>query len=384
MKSIGTGSRKLLWLIWVVWLPFLLPPIFTLISEKPSFIYFAVILAINGVFAALYLWATRRNGFVLAGSHDFTALSLTARWVVIAAMIILATLLALVGGNSTWMSPFIFCSAYIAGALPAKKAGLAIGGLVGLTFLTVRLISSNWIDLGSPLVYVIVVGIVVMSFRQSILANIELVAARAEIAELAVSNERLRIARDLHDLLGHNLSLITLKSELANRLIHSDPDQAAREIADVEHTARKTLQEVREAVASYRQSTLESELQAAKEILSAAGIDYQVVGRESLGILPARVEAALSWTVREGVTNIIRHSHARLSTIQFNRGKESAGLTITNDGVAIESEKEFSSGLNGLSERVKALSGLLEASALPEGGFRLEVTLPITLKEEKP
>ncbi len=374
---LGQLSDKLVWLIWVVWLPFLLPPIFSLFARKPSLPYFAVILVINLIFAGLYLWATWRNGSALAGSIKVAPLSLRARWAVIVALTILAVLLALVGGSSSWMSPFIFTSAYIGGALPAKKAGLVLAGLAGLTILTVRLVSVHWSDLESPLTYVIVVGIVVMSFRQAILANRELLAAREEIARLAVTNERLRIARDLHDLLGHNLSLITLKSELASRLLKADPDQAAVEIADVERTARKTLQEVREAVASYRQPTLESELQAAQEILSAAGIAYQLEGRDALGELPPRVEAAMSWAVREGVTNIIRHSRAKHALIQFNRDNETVGIRITNDGAGLPGEDETGSGIHGLAERIAALGGHIDAGITPDTRYRLAVSIPL-------
>ncbi len=379
----GQLSEKLVWLIWVVWLPFLLPPIFTLLARKPSLPYLASILGINLVFAGLYLWATWRNGSALAGSIKAAPLSLRARWMVIGALTILAALLALVGGNSSWMSPFIFTSAYIGGALPAKKAGWALAGLSGLTILTVRIVSSNWSVLEGPLTYVIVVGIVVMSFRQSILANRELLTAREEIARLAVANERLRIARDLHDLLGHNLSLITLKSELASRLIQANPDQAAAEMADVERTARKTLQEVREAVASYRQPTLESELQAAQEILSAAGITVQMEGRNALGEIPARVEAALSWTVREGVTNIIRHSRAKQAVIQFTRDGQTAGIHITNDGAVLAGEDETGSGIPGLAERIAALGGQVDAGMQPDARYRLAASIPLIAKEAK-
>ncbi len=379
----GQLSNTLVWLIWVVWLPFLLPPIFNLLARKPSLPYFASILVINLVFAGLYLWATWRNGSALAGSLKAAPLSLRARWMVIAVLTILAVLLALVGGSSSWMSPFIFISAYLGGALPAKKAGWALAGLAGLTILTVRLISVDWADLESPLTYVIVVGIVVMSFRQSILANRELLAAREEIARLAVANERLRIARDLHDLLGHNLSLITLKSELASRLIKANPEQAAAEIADVERTARKTLQEVREAVASYRQPSLESELQAAQEILSAAGIAYQLEGQDALGEIPARVEAALSWAVREGVTNIIRHSHAKQALIHFTRDSETAGICITNDGAGLPGDDETGSGLHGLTERIAALGGQVDAGMQPDARYRLAVSSPLDAKGAK-
>lgn len=122
----------------------------------------------------------------------------------------------------------------------------------------------------------------------------ELHATRAELARLAVMEERVRLARDLHDLLGHNLSMITLKSELAGRLLIQEPARASQEIHEVEEVARQTLREVREAVAGYRQPTLSGELDGARQMLSAAGIAYQV--EYTAGALPPPTDAVLAWT----------------------------------------------------------------------------------------
>jgi Histidine kinase len=130
---------------------------------------------------------------------------------------------------------------------------------------------------------------------------------RAELARIAVSEERLRIARDLHDLLGHSLSLIALKAELSRRLISTDTERAGREIAELEAVARQSLSDVRGAVAGYRQPDLASELAAARQLLTAAGIACRIAAPQGLD-LPAGVDAVLAWTVREGVTNVVRHS----------------------------------------------------------------------------
>ncbi|MGN6176962.1 MAG: sensor histidine kinase, partial [Streptosporangiaceae bacterium] len=138
---------------------------------------------------------------------------------------------------------------------------------------------------------------------------------RAELARMAVAEERLRISRDLHDLLGHSLSLIALKSELAGRVIESDPPRAAREIAELEAVARRSLAEVRQAVTGYRQPSLAAELAAARRALASAGIDCRVNAPGSYD-LPPDVDALLAWTVREGSTNIVRHSGARHAGIR--------------------------------------------------------------------
>jgi two-component system, NarL family, sensor histidine kinase DesK len=204
--------------------------------------------------------------------------------------------------------------------------------------------------------------------------------AQKEIARLAVMTERLRIARDLHDLLGHNLSLIALKSELAGRLIKVSPERAVVEIGDVENVARTTLQEVREAVASYRQTTLIAELHAAQEILTAAGIAYRYEGDENMiGALPTAIEVALSWAVREGVTNVVRHSRACQCIIIVTRDTKNVSIEIVDDGVTTvsSSANNQGNGLRGLAERVVVLGGQCETGPRSNGGFRVAVSVPL-------
>jgi two-component system sensor histidine kinase DesK len=218
----------------------------------------------------------------------------------------------------------------------------------------------------------------------SITTSWELRAARDEIARLAVMNERLRIARDLHDLLGHNLSLITLKSELAGRLLSIAPQRAAAEIHDIENVARTTLQEVREAVASYRLPTLASELHAAQEILTAAGIAYRYEGDEQLlENLPAGIEAVLSWTVREGITNVVKHSRAHQCLISLRRDSKHIYVEISDDGTGDSNDSSHvGNGLRGLAERVTALGGHFEAGPRAGSGFSLSTSIPINQKSQ--
>lgn len=237
--------------------------------------------------------------------------------------------------------------------------------------------------------FIVVPGFVVIALVQSVKTSQQLRAAREEVASLAaVTEERLRIARDLHDLLGHNLSLIALKSELARRLIDVAPERAATEIGDIESVARRALQEVREAVAGYRQPSLAGELTGAREILAAAGITYRYEGDEcaSRG-LPATVDAALAWAVREGVTNIIRHSHARSCTLSLQRSAREMGVEIVDDGISASgmlgpaSEQAPGNGLRGLTERIHALGGMCEFGPQANGGFRLFVRMPLERAE---
>ena len=161
------------------------------------------------------------------------------------------------------------------------------------------------------------IGLLMVLMRDLRERNVELFAARAELARTAVAQERERFARDLHDLLGHSLSVIALKAELAGRLLPGCPEQAATEVAEVEQVARQALSEVRLAVSGYRQPTLDSELEGARIALSAAGVDTSVV-RAPVALDP-EVEGVLAWAVREGATNVIRHSRARIAALRIGR-----------------------------------------------------------------
>ena len=219
----------------------------------------------------------------------------------------------------------------------------------------------------------LLVGFAAVAGRLLVEANQQLSQAREQIARLAVGEERLRFARDLHDLLGHSLSVIALKSELAGRLIKSTPGQAAHEIEDIEKVARDALREVREAVTGYRQPTLASELAGANEALAAAGIEYHI--DQDHAPLPAAVEAVQAWAVREGVTNVMRHSQAKRCAIRIINKDGLAIVEVIDDGRG--GMPEAGSGLRGLEERVRQRSGTLTAEPLPHEGFRLRVTLPL-------
>jgi two-component system, NarL family, sensor histidine kinase DesK len=204
---------------------------------------------------------------------------------------------------------------------------------------------------------------------------------RAELARMAVADERLRIARDLHDLLGHSLSLITLKAELAGRVIDADPRRAAREITDLETVARRSLGEVRAAVTSYRQPSLAAELAAARQMLSAAGMECRVEAPASVD-LPPDTDALLAWTVREGATNVVRHSGARTATITVTVTGAEASAEIADDGVGPAWASpaglgERGSGLTGLTERARGAGAQITAGEGRGGkGFCLRVRAP--------
>ncbi|PRY42104.1 two-component system sensor histidine kinase DesK [Geodermatophilus tzadiensis] len=211
--------------------------------------------------------------------------------------------------------------------------------------------------------------------RHLVSVNAELAEAREELARNAVAEERLRFARDLHDLLGHSLSLIALKSELAGRLAEVDPARARAEMADVEAAARRALAEVRDAVSGYRQVSCAQALAEARSALSGAGIAARLPAR--VPPLPGPVDAALGWVVREATTNVLRHSGARAVTVTLTDDGAAAVLTVTDDGRGPADDTEPGSGLAGLAERVGALGGALTGGAGRNGGYELRAVLPL-------
>ncbi|MDQ6660502.1 MAG: histidine kinase [Chloroflexota bacterium] len=387
--KVGGLSPYLLWLMWVLWLFFLIPAFTELFqAHLPLPRLIADLVGIT-LFIGIYLWATWRNvqdRVALAPPASFTFSMWLPVVLLTALSLALAPGLFLTPSNGKdWLDLFILTSAYAAGRFPTRWAVLVVIVLMFLTAIVIRLTEPNWFALGQPLVTIAVVTAAVISMVRLVTTSWELSAAREEIARLAVMTERLRIARDLHDLLGHNLSLIALKSELAGRLIGVKPERAAIEIGDVENVARTTLQEVREALASYRQPTLANELHAAQEILAAAGIAYCYEGDENMGDnLPSSIEAVLAWAVREGVTNVIRHSRAQKCIIHATRKKQTACVEVLDDGTAssMDSTGNGGNGLRGLAERVTALGGQFEAAPHVGGGFRLAVSVPLARRAE--
>ena len=221
---------------------------------------------------------------------------------------------------------------------------------------------------------VLLVSLAMFGFFRIIQANIALAAARSEVARLAAENERSRIARDLHDLLGHSLTTITVKAGLARRLAeHGDADRAFTEIREVEELARRTLGDVRAAVSAHRDVTLTGELATAREVLRAAGI---------LGELPPTVAESdpelselFGWVVREAVTNVVRHSRA--NHVRITLGPRFVEVYDDGRGAVLGAG---GNGLRGLRERVEAAGGTL---AVMSGftGFRLRVEVPPRIVE---
>ncbi|HET9167933.1 MAG TPA: histidine kinase [Actinospica sp.] len=235
--------------------------------------------------------------------------------------------------------------------------------------------SANWI--GYYVVATMLLGLI--TFGMTRLAQLveELYAMRGELAQLAVTGERLRFARDLHDLLGYSLSSITLKSELTYRLVQKQPERAQAELAEILEISRQALADVREVSSSYRQMSLAAEAASARGILEAAEIDTEVA--ISCGPLPPALDTVLATTLREGVTNMLRHSKVQRCIITATETDGRILLELANDGVADPSADVFAesgSGLANLRTRLAAVGGTLAAGAGPGRMFRLSAQVP--------
>jgi two-component system, NarL family, sensor histidine kinase DesK len=282
---------------------------------------------------------------------------------------------AVIGANGLLALIFVGAAAMV--ILPSRAAIVSTVALAVLATVVPQYIrpwhlhALQW-GSGSSIAFA---SLAVFGFSRLIRANHELAAAREEVAGLAAERERLRIARDLHDLLGHSLTTVTVKAELAGRLMESDPVRAKQEIADVERLAREGLADVRAAVAGYREVRLATELATARAVLAAAGIEAELPGGVD-AVSPA-LGGLFGWVVREGVTNVVRHSRAQRVRISLDAN----AIEIVDDGQGC-SGGVAGTGLAGLAERAAALGATLEAGPITSvgtpgflEGFRLRVAV---------
>jgi two-component system sensor histidine kinase DesK len=292
------------------------------------------------------------------------------------AVLALITTVLTLADRPSWSLLFVFTAISGAMGLPRRAAVRWVLFCTLLTAVTNVAAGSDPTSTVSLTATTVAIGMMMFAFRQLMDANRALLSAREEVARLAVSEERLRFARDLHDLLGHGLTVISVKAELAEQLLARDaPDAAAEHVTDIKTVARNALGEVREAVSGYRRPTLVSELSGARIALQAAGIHARLDAPDAP--LDPEVEAVLAWAVREGTTNVIRHSGARSCRIAVQPGPLAASAEVVDDGHDAAAPNGTGSGLAGLRERAEHMAGHLEAGPAPGGGFRLFVTVPV-------
>jgi two-component system, NarL family, sensor histidine kinase DesK len=329
-----------------------------------------------------------------------------AHWVSLTAISALALALFIAGG-ANWLATVAVVAAIcgrFSRTLAAAIATALVFSLTGLILAIVHHYASG--NLAAVLLIAPLSALFAYSATERAETLSKLRRTRAELARAAVAEERLRIARDLHDLLGHSLSLITLKAELAGRVIRTDPDRAATEISELESVARQSLADVRGAVAGFRQPDLGGELVAARQLLDAAGIASEITSAGTAG-LPQELDSALAWAVREGATNVVRHSTATQVIITVSVGPAQAVAEIRDNGqqapasngplptpgtaqavltagpdgratLARPRPAFAGSGLAGLTERVRSLGGEITAGTVAGHGFLLRVAVPLS------
>ena len=339
------------WAFTAVWLVFLGYPIASLLRSHAGALRVVWGLTLIGIFAVVYVLAARRVLSWRQDSRPGLALGYGAVLVLIAA----AASPVLADGVVSFTPYLMGIAAFGFGGV----LGPVLVGLVLVVGLGLPLVVPGWsLDAGTVLALVIVAFVMVLmiSARAAEQRRDEAEARQREADErLAVVAERERVARDVHDILGHSLTVMTVKTELAGRLVDIDPERAKAELAELHSLSRQALQEVRSTVGSLRTPDLRTELASARTALSAAEVDLEVDGSVD-DIAPPRREL-FAWVIRESVTNVVRHSGAQFCRIELRPD----GVVVQDDGSGI-SEHAFGNGLRGLTERVEAAGARLRVS----------------------
>jgi two-component system sensor histidine kinase DesK len=281
--------------------------------------------------------------------------------------------------HQAWIGMPGFLAGSVLLVLPPRLAWPTFTLVIGSVAVAQAMLTGVLNDVAYATVSPIITGLVVYGMTR--LANLvtELHAAQTELAKLAVAQERLRFARDLHDLLGYSLSAITLKSELTHRLMSKDQARAQEELSEVLDISRQALSDVRSVASGYRELSLDDEAEAARSVLLAAEVDVRM--DLGYGELPTRVRTVLATVLREGITNVLRHSKAERCDITVRQAGNQVWIDIINDGVsqaATQRTPRGGSGIANLSARVAALDGTLSAGLDPDGRFRLHATAPVS------
>lgn len=354
VDSPRTAGSGYVWLhlVWSIWI-FLVP-----LMEPKAFPHW---LAPTLVSYAVFLWLFHRVHY---GER---------RHVLACALAMAGLGFALSPLNAGAQGYLIYACAFLPFALPARRAFTVMAALLAVY-------TGYWLWLGYPWVYVlnaIVVGLAVAAMNTHYLrrqqADAALKLSHDEVRRLAALAERERIGRDLHDLLGHTLSLVALKSELAGKLVERDPQAARRELVEVGRVAREALTQVRSAVTGIRAAGLAAELASARLLLEADEVEFRYA-LAPLSLTPA-LETVLAMTVREAVMNIQRHARARNAEVVLEGARNAVVLRIADDGRG--GAISPGNGLNGMRERIEALGGRLRIESTPARGTQVEVHLPL-------
>lgn len=338
-----------------VFLLWLLPDAIAVGQSGHALAYRVSVLVLLALFCGVYLMVWPSPG---------RAAPAIRWWVALAALGVL--LCGLLGPGSIGVLVYVLISG--AAVLPTNRAfALMWVTMAGMALYT------GLSDRGPQWTEIIIFGSITLMMI-ALMGNVRVIRqlqeAREEVARLAVADERNRMARDLHDVLGHSLTTITVKSALARRLTESgDAERAAAEITDVERLSRQVLTDVRATVSAQRQATLPAELAGARAVLTAAGIE--AVLPQATEDVRAEYQEAFAYVLREAVTNVVRHSGARRCEVRLGP----SWVEVCDDGMGANVGDDGGSGLIGVRERLGPLGGTLHVGAAPGGGFRLRAAV---------
>lgn len=365
----GWRSTLLPLLLSGVWLVYLGQPLGVILDQPPG-TWRSVGIAAIAVFSAAYVMVffqmrRRRWAAVSFGSvYEAFRLDRLSGVLLLVMVVCFAAMVPSAGGSS--MAAVVYIVATVMMVTPLGF-GWTVSLLSVLGTETAAAVVPGWTHSRGNGLAVLLASMAVFGMRLALRRSQQLTIARDDLARLAVQEERNRFARDLHDILGHSLTVVTMKAELAGRLVHVDPDAAEREIADVERLTREALVDVRAAVAGYRGVTLAGELANARAALEAAGIDADLPS--AVEEVPGERRALFGWAVREGVTNVVRHSGARRCTVTVTPD----AVEVRDDGRGLRPDTHTEAGghpghgLVGLAERARAGGGRLVTRSTDEG-----------------
>jgi two-component system sensor histidine kinase DesK len=361
-----------------VWLVYLAQPLEEVLDRPPGAwrtVGVLALVAFSASYVCVFFQMRRRRWAAVASESVYQAFTIDRVSGGLVAVMIVCFALMIPSAGGAALAAVVYISATLMMMTP-----LWFGWSASLTAVVATEVAAavvpGWSDDRGTGLAILLASLAVFGMRMALRRSQQLTVARGDLARLAVQEERNRFARDLHDILGHSLTVVTMKAELAGRLVHVDPDAAEREIVDVERLAREALADVRAAVAGYRGVTLVAELANARSALRAAGIAAELP--TAVDQVPGERRALFGWAVREGVTNVVRHSGAKRCTVTVGPD----AVDVLDDGHGRPEVGEPSDGgmqaghgLVGLGERARAQGGRVLTRSTSEG-FHLRVELP--------
>lgn len=351
------------WLMGAIWLVFLGFPIAAAITSDRHWALRTLAVGLIVAFAAVYV-----HGMVRMGGTDRwpDVVARGWRYVVALAMLLIASV-ALVGPEAVGMMPFVVAMGMFVLPLRASVAVFAAG--VAATAAIAWTVGRPFSDEGGAWFLVLIVLLVGAICAVVRVLDQKGAEHRALTEDLAVTSERERVARDVHDVLGHSLTVVTVKAELAERLVDTDPQQAKDELAHIQALARQSLAEIRATVGGLRVARLTDQVAAYGEALNDAGIVAELPA--DVSVVDPRHRVVLAWALREAVTNVVRHSSASTCRIEL----DTDSLCVDDDGTGMDGHRE-GNGLRGLRERIDSAGGTVDIGPGADGaGTRLEVRL---------